>query len=60
MNSVIFKLICESVIFIVAIVAAIVSNKKDKKVAMVFAIITGIAAFASSFIINDVSKPHIN
>ena len=51
MNSVIFKLICESVIFIVAIVAAIVSNKKDKKVAMVFAIITGIAAFASSFII---------
>ena len=60
MNSVILKLICESVIFIAAIITAIISNKKEKKAVMVFAIITGIAAFASSFIINDVSKPHID
>ena len=60
MNSVIFKLICESIIFIAAIITAIVSNKKDKKVLTVFAIIAAIAAFASSFIFNDVPKPNIN
>lgn len=60
MNSVIFKLICESIIFIAAIITAIVSNKKDKKVLTIFAIIAAIAAFASSFIFNDVPKPNIN
>lgn len=60
MNSIIFKLICEAIIFIAAIVTAIISYSKDKKLITVFAVITGIAAFASSFIINDVPKPHIN
>lgn len=60
MNWVIFKLMCESVIFIAAIITAIVSYSKNKKSITITALITGIATFASSFIINDVPKPHIN
>lgn len=60
MNSVILKLGLESIVLIATIVSAIINYRRDKKGLMLVSILIAAATFGSSFIINDVPKPHID